>query len=185
MKLRNFISGVLNGITATALIAVAATQLYANDHSWNRKEIVRITHNDVYCLQQNIFFEARNQTVEGQVAVAWVTLNRLDSNIYPDTICGVVKQAKRDSSGKVIRNMCHFSWYCDGKSDRIPTNKISQAAWQQAGIVAQVVLMDRMAGYIFKDPTYGSIMYHSIKVSPYWRTAYDLVTKVDDHIFYR
>ena len=45
--------------------------------------------------------------------------------------------------------------------------------------------MDRMAGYIFKDPTYGSIMYHSIKVSPYWRTAYDLVTKVDDHIFYR
>ena len=56
MKLRNFISGVLNGITATALIAVAATQLYATENSWSRKEIVRITHNDVYCLQQNLFF---------------------------------------------------------------------------------------------------------------------------------
>ena len=55
MKLRNFISGVLNGITATALIAVAATQLYATENSWSRKEIVRITHNDGYCLQQNIY----------------------------------------------------------------------------------------------------------------------------------
>ena len=185
MKLRNFLSGAVNAITVVALTAVVGTQLYAKDHSWSKQVVQRITHADVYCLRQNIFFEARNQTVEGQVAVAWVTLNRLDNDIYPDTICGVVKQAKRDSSGKVIRNMCHFSWYCDGKSDRIPTNKISQAAWQQAGIVAQVVLMDRMAGYIFKDTTYGSIMYHSIKVSPYWRTAYDLVTKVDDHIFYK
>ena len=55
MKLRNFISGVLNGVTATALIAVAATQLYATENSWSRKEIVIITHTDVYCLQQNIF----------------------------------------------------------------------------------------------------------------------------------
>jgi spore germination cell wall hydrolase CwlJ-like protein len=185
MKLRNFLSGAVNAITVVALTAVVGTQLYANDHSWTKQIVQRITYDDVYCLRQNIFFEARNQTVEGQVAVAWVTLNRLDSSLYPNTICGVVKQAKRDKNGKPIRNMCHFSWYCDGKSDRIPTNKISQAAWKQAGIVAQVVLMDRTAGYLFKDPTHGSIMYHSIKVSPYWRTAYDLVTKVDDHIFYR
>lgn len=185
MKLSNLLSGIINGITATAIVVVAGTQLYANDHSWDKKQISKITNNDLHCLQQNIFFEARNQTVKGQVAVAWVTLNRLDDTRYPNTICGVVKQANRDSNGNIIKHKCQFSWYCDGKSDKIPSNKISQNAWKQAGIVAEVVLMDRMSGYIFKDPTKGSTMYHADWVSPYWKAKYDQVAYIEDHVFYK
>ena len=176
MKLSNFISGVINGITATALIAVVGTQLYASDHSWSRKEIVRITHNDVYCLRQNIFFEARNQTVEGQVAVAWVTLNRLDNSIYPDTICGVVKQAKRDSSGKVIRNMCHFSWYCDGKSDKPKNTK----AYAKALMIAHGVYHGNLDDFVE-----GATHYHAHYVTPEWAKTKTMTVRINDHIFYR
>ena len=62
------------------------------------------------CLALNIYFEARNQPTSGQIAVAEVTLNRVASRNYPNTVCGVVKQSNK--------NGCAFSWYCDGKSDK-------------------------------------------------------------------
>ena len=70
----------------------------------------------IMCLALNIYFEARDQPLNGQVAVAEVTLNRVTSKKHPNTICGVVKQS--NSKG------CAFSWYCDGKSD-IPREKIA------------------------------------------------------------
>jgi len=44
------------------------------------------------CLAKNIYFEARNQSTAGQIAVSHVVLNRVKSNRYPNTICGVVEQ---------------------------------------------------------------------------------------------
>ena len=57
----------------------------------------------------NIFFEARSEPIQGQIAVAEVTLNRVASDDYPNTICEVVLQ--ENSQG------CQFSWWCDSKSD--------------------------------------------------------------------
>ena len=56
------------------------------------------------CLALNIFFEARNQSLEGQLAVADVVFNRVRDPRYPDNVCDVVYQAKRTSSGRVILN---------------------------------------------------------------------------------
>jgi N-acetylmuramoyl-L-alanine amidase len=61
------------------------------------------------CMALNIFFEARSEPIQGQIAVAEVTLNRVASDDYPNTICEVVLQ--ENSQG------CQFSWWCDGKSD--------------------------------------------------------------------
>jgi hypothetical protein len=86
----------------------------------------QIAKQETECLATNIYFEARGESVEGQKAVAFVTLNRVESDKFPNDICSVVYQAKhsrwwaehRDRLVP-IRNQCQFSWYCDGKSDAI------------------------------------------------------------------
>lgn len=135
------------------------------------------------CLARNIFFEARNQSIAGQVAVAWVTLNRVGAERFPDTICGVVHQANHDSAGNPILHQCQFSWYCDGKSDRIPNNSIAQRAWEDAQLIAEVVLLDYARGRL--SPVADATMYHAHYVSPYWADDYELVDVIGDHVFYR
>ena len=49
---------------------------------------------DLICLAENIYWEARNQSLEGKLAVAHVTINRVKSNKFPNNVCGVVKQTK-------------------------------------------------------------------------------------------
>lgn len=142
----------------------------------------RISTDAKTCLAKNIFFEARNQSIEGQVAVAWVTLNRVASDAYPNTICEVVHQARYDSRGNPIKNKCQFSWYCDGKSDRIPNNVVAQRAWEDAQLIADVVLLDWVRAAA--SPVKGATMYHATYVKPYWRKAFAEVARVDDHIFY-
>ena len=63
---------------------------------------------EVTCLAQNIYWEARNQSIQGMYAVADVTLNRVKDKRWPSTVCEVVKQRRRSRQ---------FSWYCDGKPD--------------------------------------------------------------------
>ena len=54
----------------------------------------------VACLALNIYFEARNQSFEGQVAVAQVVFNRVADHRYPDNVCDVIYQAERNKQGK-------------------------------------------------------------------------------------
>jgi spore germination cell wall hydrolase CwlJ-like protein len=149
----------------------------ANDASYMIAAVVAaqaqletVSDEDRYCLQQNIYFEARNQSIAGQVAVAWVTLNRVEAQRFRDTICGVVWQNKQ------------FSWTHDGKSDSPGTNVLEQRAWEDAGLVADVVLLDwarRRA-----SPVGQAIMYHADYVNPYWATSYTQVVQIESHIFY-
>ena len=71
------------------------------------------------CLSLNIYHEARSESKLGQEAVGLVTMNRVYDGRYPDTVCDVVYQSHVDSKGRPKRNRCQFSWYCDGKSDKI------------------------------------------------------------------
>ena len=92
------------------------------------------------CLAKNIYFEARNQSTAGQIAVSHVVMNRVKSPRYPNTICGVVEQGltsrwwkKEHGKTVMLKNKCQFSWYCDGLSDepKEPTT------WKNALIVAK------------------------------------------------
>ena len=47
---------------------------------------------ELYCLSKNIYFESRNQPTLGQIAVGQVTMNRVNSPRFPNTVCGVVRQ---------------------------------------------------------------------------------------------
>jgi spore germination cell wall hydrolase CwlJ-like protein len=82
---------------------------------------------DWQCLTEALYFEARGESLQGQIAVAEVILNRVDSPLYPRTVCGVVKQ--RGSGG------CQFSYICDGRTDRMRERQAADVA----GRIAQAM----------------------------------------------
>jgi len=126
----------------------------------------------------NIYHEARGEPVVGQVAVAQSVLNRIADNRYPNTVCGVVKQAKYNPWDSVtpIRNQCQYSWFCDGKSDTPKDDK----AMLEATIVAQFVLSGSS-----RDVTEGATHYHADYVYPYWADSLIPTIKIGSHIYYR
>ena len=133
----------------------------------------------IICLALNIYHEARNQPVAGQIAVSEVVLNRVKDTKYPNTICEVVYQAKyEEGSNLPIRNQCQFSWYCDGAKDDV--NKNSKA-WRYSLEYASIVL----SGRIVLDITEGATHYHATYVRPAWARTKTKTTRIDRHIFYR
>ena len=117
----------------------------------------------VMCLAMNVYWEARNQSLAGQVAVAQVTVERVLSSDYPNDVCGVVYQHKQ------------FSWFWDGKSD-VPQEKV---AWDRAQMVAMGVL-----GGSGHSDLGGVLHYHALYVKPYWTKDMKMVARIDDHLFY-
>ena len=131
----------------------------------------------ITCLALNIYFESRNQPIEGQVAVSQVVLERVKSKKYPNTVCEVVFQGPTYSwsVNYPIRDRCQFSWYCDGLSDK-PKDK---TAWLNSLEVAEKVY------YGLTDIVKGATHYHSVKVNPWWAKYKVKVKQIGDHIFYR
>jgi len=132
---------------------------------------------ETWCLAQNIYYEARSSNLADQAAVADVVLNRVDDRRYPNTVCGVVRQGKKNTDGSMRRNMCQFSWYCDGKSDW-PRDMDS---WVNAQQIAYLMLhLNRYRGI-----TEGATHYHADYVNPSWASSKQLVGTIGLHIYYR
>lgn len=161
------VSIIANAATLLGMVAFGA---YNIKDASAQERLYHVPAEQKFCLQQNIYFESRNQSELGQRAVAWVTLNRVDDSRYPDTICDVVWQRKQ------------FSWTHDGKSDVPGDNILEQRAWKNAGYIMESVLFDY---YQDKNKTVGhAVMFHADYVSPYWKGSYVEVTTIDNHIFY-
>src|SRR5712672_2079344 len=92
--------------------------------------LARRRANDLECLAQNVYFEARGEPLEGQYAVAEVTLNRTRSRYFPHTVCEVVHEARWDTIRR--RFVAHFSW-TEIRAQSDPTGP----AWDQAMAVAK------------------------------------------------
>lgn len=130
------------------------------------------------CMAFNIYHEANNQSMLGQIAVGQVVMNRVESTSFPNTVCEVVKQGQRYKNGKMVLHKCQFSWHCDGKSDDV--NKKSKA-WSRALDYASIVI----SGRVEIDLTQGSLWYHAYYVKPSWARQKERVTRIDSHIFYK
>lgn len=165
---KSFLWGMAFGALLMGLLLLPST-LKASEYDEGR-----------YCLAQNIYFESANQSFAGQIAVSHVVLNRVEDLQFPETICGVVYQAKMKENWKgnmvPIRNQCQFSWFCDGKSDE-PVDSIT---WLNSIRVADMVLSGQ-----YPDITEGSLWYHADFVKPYWSDQLELVTTIDNHLFYK
>ncbi len=131
---------------------------------------------EITCLAQNIYFESRDQKLKGQLGVALVTINRVKSKRFPNTFCKVVKQASK-KNGKLVKHKCHFSWYCDGLSDK-PKDEI---AWKVSQLLATAMYEKRLK---VKDFLHGATHYHRKDVDPYWNRKMLKVATIGDHIFY-
>jgi spore germination cell wall hydrolase CwlJ-like protein len=123
------------------------------------------------CLATAIYFEARGESVDGQIAVAQTILNRVRSAFYPDTICGVVYQ------GSQMRNACQFSFACDRTSD-VPKEK---PQWETANEIAERVLK----GEAWLESVGHASHYHATYVQPDWIPEMRRLTRIGSHVFYR
>tara|TARA_B110000967_G_scaffold46401_1_gene46747 strand:+ start:1258 stop:1671 length:414 start_codon:yes stop_codon:yes gene_type:complete len=133
----------------------------------------------VMCLALNLYWEARDQPVIGQIAVGLSTMNRVSDKRYPDNVCDVVKQAKYHAwdMENPVRHRCQYSWFCDGMSDE-PTNG---KAMLEATILAQNIYYGRVT-----DTSLGATHYHATWIeTPYWAHEMTTLFTIDDHIFYR
>jgi len=122
------------------------------------------------CLAQAIYFEARGEPLEGQLAVGQVVMNRVESDAYPDTTCEVVFQ------NEGLRHRCQFSFACDGKSDR-PRD------WQAWNTASRVAIIARSASW--RDLTRQATHYHASYVSPYWSAKMHQTAEFGLHRFFR
>ena len=116
------------------------------------------------CLARAVYFEARGESLEGQLAVADVVLNRVASERYPDTICEVVVQRAQ------------FSFIRRGK---FPSVDRSTKAWHKAVAIADIARRD-----VADQVSDAVLWYHADYVAPVWRHALNRETQIGAHIFY-
>jgi spore germination cell wall hydrolase CwlJ-like protein len=127
------------------------------------KEHINYTKNDVECLTKNIYYEAGSEDHRGKYAVANVTVNRLKTKYWGDSICKVV-YAKRQ-----------FSWTLAKKLPR-PDSKL----WAESEGIARSVL----AGYRVRGLT-KSLYYHAIYIKdPNWADPSFELGQIGNHVFY-
>ena len=132
----------------------------------------------IVCLALNVYHEARDQPFIGQVAVAQVVMNRVYDDRYPDHPCEVVFQGPTYSwkPDFPVRHRCQFSWYCDGKSDKV----YDEDAYRQALTIAHGVYYDDLDDFVE-----GATHYHATYVLPEWAESKTPVVQIGQHMFYR
>ncbi|MFL6601527.1 MAG: cell wall hydrolase [Steroidobacteraceae bacterium] len=128
---------------------------------------------DLQCLAENIYFEARGEPLNGQYAVAEVTLNRTRAPNFPHTVCSVVHQMRWDPNRK--RMVGDFSW-----TELGALSPEDGPAWKRAMEVAKAAYED------LHDPIVpGALFYHATSVRPGWARTRTAITRIGNHVFYR
>ena len=181
---------------AMAIMISLMTQFGADNH-------MKIDQKELWCLSQNIYFEARAESYSGKQAVANVTRNRVRSEAHPDSYCGGVKEAVMRESWKTKqdktldkskriyypkKHQCQFSWWCDGEKDTIwvqymngTTIDSNMSAWRDSVHIA----LDTISNHLY-DNTQGATYYyaHNI-VYPHWAKEFQLTEVIGNHTFMR
>ena len=120
------------------------------------------------CLAEALYFEARGESVHGQIAVAEVILNRAAHPQFPDTVCEVIYQ------GSDTGNSCQFSYACDENPEDFENPK----AYDRSMRIAAFLLRHGVWGF-----SRGAIYYHTQSVSPGWAKKMKVLTEIGNHLF--
>ena len=148
----------------------------------------KVDPEQAYCMAQNIYYEARNEEIRGQFAVASVTLNRAKDGRFPDTVCEVVKQTAMSKISKQL--VCAFSWYCenDKKGKEIPVrNKDGSENHRVIDQfrVASIIAINVLSGNV-EDVTLGATYFHNPFISqPAWVNELKKTVRLGNHDFYK
>lgn len=159
------------GYAALSLLALLSLVVFTPVPAAAKSSPTPDANKELRCLALNVYWEARGEPFDGQLAVAHVTLNRVKSPRYPSTICSVVHQ------GGIRRDHCQFSWYCDGKSDK-PRN---EKAWRLAQAVAWLAILETGTQLPGGDALY----FHADYVNPAWAKHMQVVAQIGHQIYYQ
>ena len=118
----------------------------------------------ILCLALNMYHEARGEDIDGMVAVAEVTLNRVESDRYPDDVCEVVKQPYQ------------FSWYIS--DDKMPPIE-EDDVFSEAFIIAKDMIESGNRPFGLS-----ATHFHTRSIRPYWADKFERVATIGNHIFY-
>lgn len=132
--------------------------------------------NELRCLTEAIYYEARSEKVTGRFAVAEVVLNRVRDDRYPNSVCGVVYQGPMDGKRRAHGLGCQFSFTCDGSLK----GRVSIEDWRYSRELAKLVMYG-MGTELTSDATH----YHADYVDPYWAPTLERTVRIGRHIFYR
>jgi len=136
---------------------------------------VELANDEMLCLTQAIYHEARGEPESGQMAVANVIVNRAMSRKFPSTICGVIFQnAERG------RYKCQFTFACDGRSDM----GTERRAWNRASHLAEVAFREFQQGKRPDIVPSTALYYHTTGVKPKWSYTFNRVAAIGTHLFY-
>ena len=190
MKLSTVFGSIINSAIVASMVMVgvsakAETLVMLADDDITISQSLTFNEDQfpqVNCMALNIYYETRSSNLADMYAVADVVLNRVEDTRYPDSICGVVKEGQQYPDGRMKRNKCQFSWYCDGKNDT-PRDRES---WKKA----QSIAWDMVKWNSFRGITEGSTHYHTTYVNPRWnksRKGWSItrVGRIGAHIYYR
>lgn len=155
-------------------LLVPVANAYAESNSVLEEQVGQMFKEEVQCLAENIYYESARESFEGKLAVAQVTLNRVNSGKFPSTVCGVVKQ-KSVIQGVMV---CQFSWFCNKAYTNLVRNSYQ---WDESVIVAKKALTSAVA----HDKLYEqkAMYYHANYVNPGWKLQ--KVGQIGNHIFYK
>ncbi|MDD9811788.1 MAG: cell wall hydrolase [Gammaproteobacteria bacterium] len=166
-----FASG--SGLTVTAHAAGSAATVTASTAAASNSRVSAVAapaslilsqQRDLVCLAMNIYHEGRGESARGQAAIAAVTMNRLRSPRYPNSVCQVVWQRKQ------------FSWTLLHSRHHV----IDDAqAWRRAMNIAQLFLGGARLALV-SEATH----YHTVDVQPFWSKNIPALVMIGKHVFY-
>lgn len=154
------------GLVLGSGIAIAGGLMYAISSN-------AVEAREMNCLALNVYYEARGESLDGMHAVAEVTMNRLASRRYPDTVCEVVHQKRWDTLRK--RDVSAFSWT---EFDVMPHP--AGEPWQNARDAAKAVYHGEKAPVLD-----GALHYHASYIKPSWSKGKKPVARIGAHVFYK
>lgn len=152
-----------------AALATEASWLYRN--GWPLYALVGKYATDAQldeqttCLATAVYFEARGESLEGQLAVAHVVINRAASGRYPPSWCATVKQPAQ------------FSFVRNGQFPQVVPGS---DAWRKAQAIAELA-----AANIVPSVASDVLWYHANYVAPAWGHRLSVDQRIGAHIFYR
>lgn len=139
-----------------------------------QKQVSLDYNKQVDCLAKNIYHEAASESYEGKLAVAQVTMNRVNSGKFPSDICSVVYQKTTDQN---LKTVCQFSWTCMVK-ELVTKDKY---AWEVSVIIAKRALTEPVLHDKIAETN--ALYYHAVYVKPGWNKT-KVVKQIGNHIFY-
>ena len=151
----------LFSITISLLQTPVADTLTQEVIAVYKQHHVGVSSVDLHCMTEVIYFEARGESYEGQIAVAEVVINRKHSSAHPNTVCNVINKDGQ------------FTYNKQAVVD-------DTAAWDKAMLIAESVLLQKHTAVVGTQVT----DYHAVDVYPYWAEAYTLTNIVGNHLFY-